>query len=81
MTESEILNGITEIVRDVLDDDEVVLTSESRASDFDEWDSFKHIAIVVATEMRFGVKFKTAEIESLRNAGDFVSLITQKMGH
>jgi acyl carrier protein len=29
--------------------------------------------------MRFGIKFKTAEIESLKNAGDFVSLIGKKL--
>ena len=80
MTEAEILEGLTGIVREVLDDDTLTLTHESSAADFPEWDSFKHITIVAATEMRFGVKFKTAEIESLKNTGDFVSLIGKKLG-
>jgi acyl carrier protein len=79
VTDTEILEGITDIVRDILDDRELRLSHESSAADFPEWDSFKHIAIVVATEMRFGIKFKTAEIESLKNAGDFVSLIGKKL--
>lgn len=28
--------------------------------------------------MRFGVKFRAAEIEALRNVGDFVALIGRK---
>lgn len=81
MTETEILEGITATVREVLDDDSLSLSYESSAAEFPEWDSFKHITIVAATEMRFGVKFKTAEIESLKNIGDFVSLVGAKLGN
>ena len=79
MTDLEIQNGITEIVREALDDDTIQLTPESTANDFEGWDSFKHITIVVATELRFGIKFKTAEIESLRKVGDFITLIQAKL--
>jgi acyl carrier protein len=79
VSDLEIMDGITEVVREALEDDTIVLTADSAASDFAGWDSFKHITIVVATEMRFGVKFKTAEIESLRKIGDFVSLIQKKL--
>ena len=79
MTDLEIMEGITEIVREALGDDAIVLTPDNVASDFAGWDSFKHITIVVATEIRFGVKFKTAEIESLKKIGDFVSLIQKKL--
>jgi acyl carrier protein len=79
VTDLEIMNGITDVVREALGDETIVLTPESTASDFSGWDSFKHITIVVATEMRFGIKFKTAEIESLRKIGDFISLIQKKL--
>ena len=80
MTDAEILDRLTDIVREAMSDDSIVLTPESTAEDFPEWDSFRHITIVVATEMRFGVKFKTAEVESLKNIGDFISLIRKKLG-
>ena len=48
------------------------------AKDVQDWDSFNHINLVVATEARFGIKFQTAEIESLRNVGQFVELIRKK---
>ena len=78
MTDLEIMEGITEVVREALGDDTIVLTPSSVAGDFAGWDSFTHITIVVATEMRFGIKFRTAEIESLREIGDFVALIQKK---
>ena len=37
-----------------------------------------HINIVVAIEQHFGMKFKTAEIESFRNVGELVALIARK---
>lgn len=79
MTDLEIMEGITEVVREALGDDTIVLTPSSVAGDFAGWDSFTHITIVVATEMRFGIKFRTAEIESLREIGDFIALIQKKL--
>jgi acyl carrier protein len=79
MTEKDMLHDLTTIVRDVLDDDSIVLTPETSAEDIDGWDSFKHITIVVAAESHFHVKFQTAEIESLHNIGDFMSLVSKKL--
>jgi len=76
---TQILEKLTAIIRDALDDQKLVLTLETTAADVPAWDSLTHINIVVASEMGFGIKFKTAELEQLRNVGDFVSLIEQKL--
>ena len=78
MTEAEILTGLTQIVQETLDDDTITLTLETSAEDIPRWDSFNHINILVAAEVRFGVKFQTAEIEELRNVGHLVELISRK---
>jgi acyl carrier protein len=78
VTDNDILSGLTEIFRDVLDDDSVKLRMDTTADDIEGWDSFNHINILVAAEGHFSVKFRTAEIEELRNVGDFVHLIAQK---
>lgn len=75
MTEEEIYKRLNTIYRDIFDDEPISLTSETTADDIAGWDSFNHINIVVATEVAFGVKFKSAEIEGLKNVGDFVRLI------
>jgi acyl carrier protein len=75
---AEILTGLTQIVRETIGDDTIVLTPETTADDVPMWDSFNHINILVAAEVRFGVKFQTAEIEGLRNVGQLAQLIEKK---
>ena len=75
MTEQEIYEKLTEIARDIYDEDDLVLTPETTADDVEEWDSMNHINLVVTVESVFGVKFKGAEIEELKNIGDLVEAI------
>lgn len=79
MTEAEIYAGLTEVFHDVFDNDSIVLTPATTADDVEDWDSHNHITLLVAAEQRFGVKFHTAEIESLRNVGELVRCIERKV--
>ncbi len=79
MDHAEILAALTEILREVFEDPQLNPTPETTADDVPGWDSMNHINIVVEAERRFGVKFRTSEIEELRNVGDFVNLIATKM--
>lgn len=78
MTEADILSGLTDIFRETFDDESIELTKDTTADDIDRWDSFNHINILVAAEERFKIKFQTAEIEGLKNVGEFIHLIEQK---
>ena len=69
MTEQEILNSLTQILRDLLSDDSIVLTMETKRDEVANWDSFAYISFVVAVESEFGVKFSVAEVESFQNVG------------
>lgn len=79
MNEIEVLSGMQTLFHDVFDDDSIVLHPETTADDIQDWDSQAHVQLVVAAETRFGVSFRTAELESLHNVGDFVRLIVAKM--
>ena len=79
MTDHEILERLTAIFRDILDDDDIELTPQTTAADIKDWDSANHINIVVSVEMRFGIKISNAQVEQLKNVGDFVALIAQKL--
>jgi len=79
MTEQEIFQQLSEVFRDVFDDETITLRAETTAEDIDGWDSQAHVTLVVATEMRFGIRFRTAELESLHNVGDFVQLIYHRL--
>jgi acyl carrier protein len=52
MTNQEILNALTQILRDLLLDDSIVLTMETRREDVPGWDSFNYINFIVAVEMQ-----------------------------
>jgi acyl carrier protein len=79
MDQADIYTGLQDIFRDIFDDDEITLTAATSAADIPEWDSFNHVNIIVASEMRFGVKFRAAELDELKNVGDFVQLVQQKL--
>jgi acyl carrier protein len=79
MTEDQILAEFTDILRDLLDQSHLTLTRDTVASDVEGWDSVNHINIVVAAEMRFGIKFRTVELDEIHNVGEFVDLIAQKL--
>jgi acyl carrier protein len=72
-----------EVFRDVFDDEGIVLRDETTAADIDGWDSLMHINLIIAVERRFGIKFATAEISSLKaddqNVGTFLRLVAGKL--
>ena len=78
MNEAQILEALTQVFRDVFDDDDIVLTAATTAQDIEGWDSQAHVNLIVAAEMRFGVRFRTAELESLHDVGQFARLIESK---
>ena len=75
MDEARIYDELNGVFREVFDDPALTVGPDTTAADVPEWDSQNHIALVVATEAHFGVRFRTAELESLKNVSDFVALI------
>jgi acyl carrier protein len=73
MSDQKILTAFNRILRDLLLDDSIVLTRETRREDVPNWDSFNYINFIVAVEMEFKVKFKVADIESFENVGAIVA--------
>ncbi len=80
MSAEEILTTPTRILRDLLLNDSIVLTMETRREDVPGWDSFNYINFIVAVELEFGVKFKVADIESFANVGAIVTEIMKMRG-
>lgn len=79
MNEADIYTALTQVFRDVFDDDNIVLKPEMTADNIDGWDSQTHVLLIVSAEQRFGIKFRTAELESLKDVGHFAELINQKL--
>ena len=79
MEKTEILAKLQEIYRDVLDNEDIVLTNETTADDIEEWDSLTHVQLVVAIEKGFKIKFTSKEILSWQNVGDLVDCVANKL--
>ena len=79
MEKTAILSKLTDIFRDVLENDEIVLHPDTSAEDIAEWDSLNHIQLVVAIEKAYKIKFTTAEIQNWKNVGDMVDGINTKL--
>ena len=79
MTDAEIiLKEINEIFIDVLDNDAIVLTTETTSDDIEDWDSLTHIQLVVAIDKHFKLKFTAQEIRSWSNVGEMIEAIINK---
>ena len=78
MLHSEILGKVTDIMRDVFDEEGLVVTDATTASDVAEWDSTNHVRLMVAIEAAFGVRFETAEITAPQTVGELIALIASK---
>ncbi|MDP1558303.1 MAG: acyl carrier protein [Nitrosomonas sp.] len=78
MTIEAIEQRLSEIFRDVLDRNTLILARETTAADIEEWDSLAHISLLVAIEKEFDIKLTLDEVEQLRNVGDMFDLIQRK---
>lgn len=79
MQQQDIYAQLTNIFHDLFDDDTIILSPSLTAAGVPEWDSFNHINLVVAVESRFGIKFQTAELESMHTVGHLADLIQSKL--
>lgn len=78
MEKSQILDEVQAIFREVLDNEEIVLASETTADDIEEWDSLTHIQLIVAIEKHFKIRFTSREILSWQNVGEMIDCIANK---
>lgn len=75
MEKNEILAKLQVIIREAVDNEDVVITESTTASDVDGWDSLAHVMIVGEIRNVFGVKLTSNEITNLSNVGSLIDLI------
>jgi len=78
MTQAQVHEKLTGILREVFDDPALVVAETTVASDVAGWDSLAHVGLIVAVEKAFKVRFTTKEVKNLANVGDFIRLIEKR---
>lgn len=74
----EIHRIVEGLFRDFFQDNSLAIHTETSAKDIEGWDSLAHISLIVAIEKKFGIKFKLAELQEVRNVGDILALVKTK---
>jgi len=74
------LEELEEVFRSVFDDDDIKLSRETTANDVVGWDSLTHVSLLVALESKFGIRFKSSEVATLRNVGELADLVERRRG-
>jgi acyl carrier protein len=78
MNQTEVIARLQEVFDNVFLEP-VKVTPELSADDVEEWDSLIHIALVVAVEKDFNIRFRVGEVEGTKNVGEFANLIITRL--
>ena len=55
------------------------IVSNTNSTDIDQWDSLNHLNLMSSIEEEFNIKFDFEEIGSLKNIGDIVKIVSEKL--
>lgn len=78
MSREEIKNKLTEIFRDVFDNDDIEISDTTTADDIEEWDSLEHITLIAAVEKAFKMRFTMKEVSSMKNVGEMMTILEER---
>jgi acyl carrier protein len=67
------------IFRDIFDQPNLVITRESNASTVEDWDSLTHVNLITAIEKRYKIRFALGELQDLKNVGDMIEMMQEKL--
>ena len=70
---------VQELLRDVVDNNTVVINDATGAEDVVNWHSTNHVRLIVGIEEEFHIRFETDEITRPESVGELVDLIRSKL--
>ncbi len=79
MTRDEVYDRLNGVFRTVFDDDSITVCDETTSADIEDWDSLEHIDLIVSIEKEFGMKFTMSETTGMKNVGEMVDIILQRV--
>lgn len=72
------MKSLESIVADILAVSIDVISDESNARNTPNWDSGRHIDLIMAVETAYEIQFSMPEITGMQNLGDMRSVLQQK---
>lgn len=78
MEREKIIARLTEVFRDVFDNEELVIGDSTTADDIEEWDSLEHISLIAAVEKAFKMRFTMKEVSGMKNVGEMIGILCER---
>ena len=75
MDRNAVLEKLTEICRDVFEQDSLVITEETTAADVEGWDSLTHLTLINEIEETYDVEFTLDEVTGSKNVGELLTAL------
>jgi acyl carrier protein len=72
---SDTLDKLTDVFRDVFDDDNLNINRNTSAADIEAWDSMMHVNLMLRVEGAFKLRLTSSEVTGLKNVGQLIDLI------
>lgn len=69
---------LQDLFRETFDDDALTVTETTSSDDIEGWDSLSNVRLMIAVEQAFGIRMRAAEVSSLKNTGELISLVLSK---
>lgn len=78
MDKQKITERLTEVFRDVFDDETLEIGETTTADDIEDWDSLEHISLIGAVEKAFKMRFTMKEVSGMKNVGEMISILCER---
>ncbi|MSQ01894.1 MAG: acyl carrier protein [Myxococcales bacterium] len=69
------LEKLGDVLRDVFEDDDLVVTRTTSAREIVAWDSVMHVTLMISVERAFGLRFKSGNVAGLKDVGELADLV------
>lgn len=81
MTRENILINLQNIFRDVFNNNNLIITEETKNSNLTDWDSLQHIVLIMSIEKQFDIKFTSEETTKLLDVKSIIDSIELKISN
>ena len=78
MDRVKVLESIQDVVRDVLDDETIILNEEMFITDVDGWDSVVHMTVIATLESEFERQFDIEKIAVAKTVAEIIDMATEE---
>ncbi len=79
MTNREIRDIIVTQIKQIAENDALVISADTVIKDIDEWDSLNNVDLEMALETECSIDFEVGEFEELKTVGEMAITVEKKV--